>query len=112
MMTSHSIYSKDFCNPWYNHPKKYYPPSSHLLPYNLLPSGLFLSGLVPSEPPTTDKVCPWLSSTDLMTSAQHVDTYHCGENVENVVGETDNRVLKETKCHLETIEVPLMEKCI
>src|SRR5882724_4096008 len=39
-------------------------------------------------------------------------TYHCGENVENAVGETDNRILKETKCHSETIEVPLMEKCI
>jgi len=32
--------------------------------------------------------------------------------MENAVGEMDNRVLKETKCHSETIEVPLMEKCI
>jgi len=47
-----------------------------------------------------------------MTSAQNVDTYHCGENVENAVGEMDNRILKETKYHLETIETPLMEKCI
>jgi len=38
--------------------------------------------------------------------------YHCGENVENVVEETDNRILKETECPSETIEVPLMEKCI
>src|SRR5882724_11715014 len=37
-------------------------------------------------------------------------TYHCGENVENVVEEMDNRILKETECHSETIEVPLMEK--
>jgi len=29
MMTSHSICSKDFCDPWYTHPKKYYPPSAH-----------------------------------------------------------------------------------
>jgi len=39
-------------------------------------------------------------------------TYHCGENMENAVEEMDNRILKETKCHSETIEVPLMEKCI
>src|SRR5882724_13186087 len=51
MMTSHSICSKDFFNPWYTHPKKYYPLSVHLLP---------------SELPTTDKVCPWLSSMDLI----------------------------------------------
>src|SRR5882724_12306527 len=28
-MMSHSICSKDFCNPWYTHLKKYYPPSAH-----------------------------------------------------------------------------------
>src|SRR5882724_3636360 len=67
-MTSHSICSKDFCNPWYNHLKKYYPPSAHLLPYDLLPSRFFPSGLVLSELPTVDKACPWLSSTDLATS--------------------------------------------
>jgi len=39
-------------------------------------------------------------------------TYHCGENVENAVEEMDNRILKETECHLETIEVPHMEKGI
>src|SRR5882724_727637 len=71
-MTSHSICSKDFCDPWYSHPKKYYPLSAHLLLYDLLPSGLFPSGLVPSKPPTVDKVCPWLSSTDLTTSARPV----------------------------------------
>ena len=32
--------------------------------------------------------------------------------MEDAVEETDNRILKETKCHLETIEVPLTEKCI
>ena len=26
-------------------------------------------------------------------------TYHCGENMENAVEETDNRILKETECH-------------
>src|SRR5882724_13564805 len=67
MMMSHSICSKDFCDPWYTHLKKYYPPSSHLPPYGLLPSGLLLS-----EPPTADKACPWLSSADLTTSAQPV----------------------------------------
>ena len=39
-------------------------------------------------------------------------TYYCGRNVEDAVEEMDNRILKETKCHSETIEVPLMEKCI
>jgi len=34
---------------------------------------------------------------------------NCGENVESAVEEMDNRILKETKCHSETIEVPLME---
>src|SRR5882724_2447893 len=34
-------------------------------------------------------------------------TYHCGENVENAVEEMDNRILKETRCHSETIKVPL-----
>ena len=62
MMMSHSICSKDFCDPWYTHPKKYYLLSVHLL----------LSGFVPSEPPTMDKVCPWLLSTDLATSARPV----------------------------------------
>jgi len=32
--------------------------------------------------------------------------------VENAVEEMDNRILKETECHSETIEVPLMEKGI
>src|SRR5882724_3393540 len=32
MMMSHSICSKDFCDPWYTHPKKYYLLSVHLLP--------------------------------------------------------------------------------
>src|SRR5882724_12962340 len=62
MMTSHSICSKDFCNPWYTHPKKYYPPSAHLLP----------SRLLLSELTTVDKMCPWLSSMDLTTLAQPV----------------------------------------
>ena len=26
-------------------------------------------------------------------------THHCGENMENAVEETDNRILKETECH-------------
>src|SRR5882724_3718458 len=29
-------------------------------------------------------------------------TYYCRENVENVVEAMDNRILKETECHLET----------
>src|SRR5882724_12983729 len=61
-MTSHSICSKDFCDPWYTHLKKYYLLSVHLFP----------SRLVLSEPPTTDKACPWLSSMDLVTLAQPV----------------------------------------
>jgi len=36
-------------------------------------------------------------------------TYYCGENMEDVVEEKDNRILKETECHSETIEVPHMK---
>ena len=39
-------------------------------------------------------------------------TYHCREKIETAVEEMDNRILKETECHLETIEVPHMEKGI
>ena len=39
-------------------------------------------------------------------------TYHCRENMENAVEVMDNRILKETECHLDTMEVALMEKGI
>jgi len=39
-------------------------------------------------------------------------TYYCREKVEDVVEETDNRILKETECHSETIEVPHMKRGI
>jgi len=48
---------------------------------------------------------------DLVTSAQPVALI-IAESMEDVVEEMDSRILKETECHLETIEVPHMEKGI
>src|SRR5882724_8203916 len=56
-MTSHSICSKDSCDPWYTHLNKYYPVSAQLF---------HLDCSHPSQPPA-DKSYPWLSSTDLTT---------------------------------------------
>jgi len=112
MMTSHSIYSKDFCNPWYTHPKKYYPPSAHFASISIA---------------SIQIVSVWIGSVQAAHRRQSVPlavnhrfhdlgltcgTYYCGENVENVVEAMDNRILKETECHSETIEMPLMEKGI
>src|SRR5882724_6170202 len=94
-MTSHSICSKDFCDPWYTHLKKYYPPSAHLLPSDLLPSGL-----LPSEPPCRQSM-PLAIIHRPCDLSLTCGIYHCGENVENVVEEMNNRILKETRCHLE-----------
>src|SRR5882724_11138576 len=90
MMRSHSIFSKNFYNPWYTHLKKYYPLSSH-----------FASVQIASIQLTTHRQSVSLDiihrSRDLgMTCGTH----HCGENMENVVEEMDNRILRETRCHL------------
>src|SRR5882724_8309788 len=97
MMTSHSICSKNFCDTWYTHLKKYY-----LLSVHLLPSGL---------------VSVWIGSVQAACRRQSVPlaivhgsrdlsptcgTYYCRRNVEDAVEEMDNRILKETKCHSET----------
>src|SRR5882724_7597843 len=89
-MMSHSICSKDFCDPWYTHPKEYYPLSAHLLPSGLLPSKLTTHGQ--SVPLATMH-----GSHDLSLTC---GTHHCRENSENAVEVMDNRILKETRCHL------------
>src|SRR5882724_2835428 len=105
-MTSHSICSKDFCDPWYPHPKKYCPPSVHLLLYRLLPS-IFVSVWIGSIRATHCGQSMPLAivhgSRDLSPTC---GTYYFRENVEDAVEEMDNKVLKETECHSETIEVP------
>src|SRR5882724_11964250 len=106
MMTSHSICTKDFCNPWYTHLKKYYLPSVHLL----------LSGFVSIRVCSVRAAHHRQSMPLAIFHGSHdlgltCGTYYCRDYMEDAVGETDNRILKETKCHLETIEVPLMEKC-
>ena len=106
-MMSHSICSKDICDPWYTHLKKYYPPSAHLLLSGLLPSELLLSKLT-----TCGQSMPLAIVHGSCDLGPTCGTHHCSENVENTVEETDNRILRETKCHSQTIKVPLMEKCI
>jgi len=96
--------------PWYNHPRST-TSVCHLLPYNLLPSRLFPSRLLPFK-----LHCGQSMPLAIVHRSRNLSltcgTYHCRENMENAVEEMDNRILKETKCHSETIEVPLMEKCI
>jgi len=66
----------------------------------------------------THRPHPWLISTSSAIIHTSHDLgpicgpWHCGRKVENVVEERDNRILKETRCHLETKEVPLKENCI
>ena len=93
-MKSHSICSKDFCDPWYTHTKKYYPPSAHLL----------LSGLLLSKLTTCGKSMPLAIVHQSHDLGPTCGTHHCGENMENVVEETDNRILEERRCHLETLK--------
>src|SRR5882724_10740284 len=104
MMMSHSICTKDFCDPWYTHPKKYYLPSVHLL----------LSGYVSVQIGSIRAAHHGQSMPLAIVHGSRnlgltCGTYHCGENMEDVVEEMDNRILKETECHSETIEVPHMK---
>ena len=62
--------------------------------------------------PSADSHEAWLSSMDLMTLAQLVVFITVEEMWRNQWKEKTIGTLKETRCHLETIEVPLMEKCI
>src|SRR5882724_9062234 len=112
MMMSHSICSKDFCDPWYTHPKKYYPPFVHLLPYGLLPSGFVSIWICSIQAANHGQSVPLAivhGSRDLSPTC---GTYYCGENVEDAVEGKDNRILKETECHSETIDVPHMKRGI
>ena len=104
---SHSICSKDFCDPWYTHPKKYYLPSVHLLP-----SGLVSVWIGSIRATHRGQSMPLAIIHGYPNLGPTCGTHHCSENVENTVEETDNRILRETKCHSETIKVPLVEKCI
>src|SRR5882724_4743103 len=106
-MTSHSICSKNFCDTWYTHPKKYYLLSVHLLPSGLV--SIWIGSVRATHHGQSVPLAIVHGSRDLGPTC---GTYYCGGNMEDVVGEMDNRILKETKCHSETIEVPLMEKCI
>jgi len=47
----------------------------------------------------------------VLASACSSGSYHCGKKVWNVLeGETMEVLKEETRCHLETIAMPLMEK--
>src|SRR5882724_13218755 len=106
-MMSHSICSKNFCDTWYTHPKKYYLPSVHLLLSRLV--SVRIGSVQAAHHGQSMPLAIVHGSRDLVPTC---GTYYCGRNMEDAVEETDNRILKETKCHSETIEVPLMEKCI
>src|SRR5882724_5361625 len=111
-MTSHSICSKDFCDPCYTHPKKYYPPSVHLLPYRLLLSrfvSIWIGSVRATHHGQSMPLAIVHGSCDLGLTC---GTYYCRENVEDAVEETDNRILNETECHSETIGVPHMKRGI
>ena len=102
-MTSHSIYSKDFCDPWYTHLKKYYLLSVHLLLSRFV--SIRIGSIRAAHCRQSVPLAIVHRSHDLSPTC---GTYHSG-NMENVVEEMDNRILKETECHLETIEVPHMK---
>src|SRR5882724_10743642 len=97
MMMSHSICSKNFCNTWYTHPKKYYLPSVHLLPSGLV--SVRIGSVQAARRGQSVPLAIVYGSHDLGTTC---GTYYCRRNMEDAVEETDNRILKETKCRLET----------
>ena len=111
-MTSHSICSKDFCNPWYTHLKKYYPPSAHFASIRIASIWIVSIWIGSVQAAHHRQSVPLAVDHRFHDLGPTCGTYYCGENVEDVVGVTDNRILKETACHSETIEVPLMEKGI
>src|SRR5882724_7821220 len=83
------------------------------------PSILLLSRLLPSKLtthrqsiPSADPCEAWLSSTNFATSAQTVELITVEEMWRMWWKRQTIGTLKETRCHLETIEVPLMEICI
>jgi len=102
MMTAHSICSKDFCGPQHTHLKKYYPPSAHF-------SSIWIGSIRAAHHGQSVALAVNHRFRDLGLTC---GTYYSGGNVENVVEAMDNRIIKETGCHSETIEVPLMEKGI
>src|SRR5882724_7072060 len=83
-MMSHSICSKDFCNPWYTHPKEYYLPSVHLL----------LSGLVSIRIGSVraahhGQSVPLAIVHGYRNLIPTCGTYYCRRNMEDAVEETD-----------------------
>jgi len=72
----------------------------------LLPSELTIHG---QSIPSADPHEAWTSSMDLETLAQPVALITVEKGWRDAVEETNNRDPKGDKCHLETIEVPLME---
>src|SRR5882724_11042636 len=96
-MTSHSICSKNFCNTWYTHLKKYYLLSVHLLPSRLV--SIQIGSIQAARCRQSVPLAIIHGSCDLSPTC---GTYYCGRNVEDAVEERDNRILKETKCHSET----------
>jgi len=78
----------------------------YLHPSILLPSELTTCG---QSTPLADLCEAWLSSMDLMTSAQPVALITVEEMWRMQWKRQTTGTLKETRCHSETIGVPLME---
>src|SRR5882724_8587751 len=79
-MTSHSIYSKDFCDPWYTHLKKYYLLSVHLLPSGFV--SVWIGSIRATHCRQSVPLAIIQGSCDLSLNC---GTYYCRENVEDVV---------------------------
>src|SRR5882724_9829370 len=79
-MMSHSICSKDFCDPWYTHLKKYYPPSAHFASVWIV--SIWIGSIQAAH-------CRQSVPLDVDHRSRNLGltcgTYHCGENMENVV---------------------------
>src|SRR5882724_9811974 len=83
----------------------------YLHPSILLSSGLLLSKLTTHRQriPLADPYEAWLSPMDCMTSDQPVALITVEEMWRMQWKRQTIGILKETRCHLETIEVPLMK---
>src|SRR5882724_12219353 len=81
-MMSHSICSKNFCDTWYTHPKKYYLPSVHLLPSGLV--SIQIGSIRATHHGQSMSLAIVHKSHDLGLTC---GTYYCGRNVEDAVEE-------------------------